>query len=263
MKTTGKIGISAFLLVEMLVTSCMHYYYVANEQNVPLFKEKNELHMTGTFSLGDESESFEVQSAFSITDKLGIMANMMSTRGGIISNHNYGEGYYFDGGIGYFHPIGDKFVFEAYGGLGRSHQEHEYSTFRYDEATGVWGTFTEGKSELAFTKLFIQPAFGFTSKYLDVAFSARLCRLSYDIINNDITLNNEWHFDLNQLSNKSHFFIEPALTVRGGWKYIKAQFQVSASTYLNNSGYSFGEEFHLSFGLYFTIANRYKKNATD
>ena len=59
MKTTGKIGISAFLLVEMLVTSCMHYYYVATEQNVPLFKEKNELHMAGTMSVGDESESFE------------------------------------------------------------------------------------------------------------------------------------------------------------------------------------------------------------
>jgi hypothetical protein len=45
--------------------SCTHYYSVASVQNVPLFKEKKELRLSGAYAFGDKSESIEIQSAYS------------------------------------------------------------------------------------------------------------------------------------------------------------------------------------------------------
>lgn len=62
------------------------------------------------------------------------------------------------------------------------------------------------------------------------------------------------------LSDKSHLFFEPCITVRGGWKYVKVQLQASYSGYLNKPRLYIGEESHLSVGLYVAIAGRYKKD---
>ena len=58
---------------------------MANVQNIPLFREKNESRFSGSVGAGEESESYEIQAAHSVSDRIGIMGNYMHARGGEVS----------------------------------------------------------------------------------------------------------------------------------------------------------------------------------
>jgi hypothetical protein len=51
--------------------------------------------------------------------------------------------------------------------------------------------------------------------------------------------------------------------LRGGWKYIKAQFQASYTGNINSPRVYIGEEAHISIGVYFTLAERLKKDVNN
>jgi hypothetical protein len=240
----------------VLLSSCSHYYYVADNQNVPLFKEKNQYRLSGVFGFGDESKCIEAQAAYAISDKIGVLANFMSAWGGDVSDNDYGRGTCLDGGIGYFKPIKDYGVFEIYGGLGGSSQHHEYSGPHYDSFTGTIYTEYDGSSDLAFFKLFIQPSFGVTYSVFDFIASARFSSLSFISVENNIYGNTYLYDDLNSISNNGQFFLEPAATLRGGWEKVKIQAQVSYIWHLNDGDLDIGEATHFSIGLVFTLAKK-------
>jgi hypothetical protein len=258
--------LTSFLTV--LLCSCTHYYYVANIQNVPLFREKNEFRFSGTVGGGDESSCIEAQTGYSVTDNIGIMANFMSARGGNVSSKNYGKGNYLEGAIGYYKPEGKYGIFEVYGGLGGSNQYHEYSGLRYNDITGTFENVPYGSADLSYLKFFIQPSYGITLNLLDVALSARFCSVDYNIKNNNASGSSDEYDKIYSLANTIHFNVEPALTVRAGWKNIKVQFQAEYAGLINN-GYqstsnnqssSFGEDWHLSIGLNIAFAKRFKQS---
>ena len=251
----------AIILAAFLLCSCNHYYYVANVQNIPLFREKNEYHLSGSYGGGPYSNCIEVQASYSLPFNIGLMANYMHGRGGDVSDNDYGKGNYIEGAIGYYKPF-EKFngVFETYGGIGLGKQYHEYSSRHFDQWEYYYSY--DGSSDISFSKLFIQPSYGLTFDKFDVALSTRLCRLSFTDINNQITDPVEVN-KVNSLSDNSHYFIEPALTLRGGWTYLKFQFQVAYTGYLGHPEYYFFEDVHFGAGLYFTIAKRFKNAVSD
>ena len=246
------------LFFSVMLSSCTHYYYVPNIQNVPLFREKNEYRISGSYGFGDESSCAEIQAAYSVTGKIGVMADFMTAKGGKVSDNNWGKGSYFGGAIGYYKPLGKYGVFEIYGGLAGSSQHHVYTILNYNGGT-IYNSFG-GTSDLSFLKVFVQPSIGLTSKTFDIAISTRISRVSFTNIDNSILGNPDLFASVNALSDKSHLFIEPCFTVRGGWKYLKIQLQAAYSGYLNSPGLHFGEELHLSVGLYVAIAGRYRKD---
>jgi hypothetical protein len=234
---------------------------VANTQNVPLFREKNEYRISGSVGTGTESASAEIQAAYSVTRNFAVMTNFMSAKGIDNTSDSWGKGNYLDGAIGYYKPFGKSGVFEIYGGLGGSNQQHQYRNVIFDPNIPASGNPEAGTSHLSFTKLFIQPSVGLTLNGFDCAFSTRFCRLSYNKIDNQIqVLLNENEFEnLNTIvQNKNFLFFEPALTVRGGWKNVKVQLQGATASYLNNNKWFF-DEFHVSIGLYVAITKRYLK----
>jgi hypothetical protein len=248
-ETMKKIATSTLFLA-VLLSSCSHYYYVPNVQNVPLFKEKDEFRISAHYGGGDESVTGEIQTAYAITDKIGVAANYMHASGGNVSENDFGKGNYFEGAVGYFKPVSKSGVFEVYGGLGGGGQHHEYQN-HYDLSFS-------GDADLSCFKIYVQPAYGLTFNWLDVAFSTRLSRVSYTNIEYSIYENPNIVNELESLSGKGHFFIEPGITLRGGWKNIKAQVQYVYSGYLNNPKLYTFEEGHISIGLYIAIAKRYK-----
>jgi hypothetical protein len=254
---TMKKQVIKFLFLLVFLCSCSHYYYVPSVQNVPLFKEKNEFRLSGTHSGGEESVCTEIQAAYSITANIGIMTNYMSARGGNISdNENWAKGNYLEGAIGYFKPLDQNGVFEIYGGIGECNQHHHYMTPFYEN-----GTFSKspgGTSDLSFTKFFVQPSYGLTFKGVDIAVSTRICVLSFNSVVNQISINTGEYNTLNNISDESHFFLEPAITFRGGWKYVKIQFQAATASYFNKPDLHF-ENYHFGIGLYIAIAKRYGK----
>jgi hypothetical protein len=235
----------------LFLSSCTHYYYVPNIQNVPMFRGKNEFRLSGAEGGGEKSSCAEIQAAYSASDKIGIMMNYMSARGGKVStDHDWAMGNYFDAGIGYFRPVSRHGVFEVYGGLGHSIQQHSYPD--------------AGRADLSFTKVWVQPSFGYTLDFIDIAFSTRLNSLSFNNIENRIDQQKDgYEYDrLYSLEKeRNYIFFEPAVTIRGGWKYIKIQFQGSTSSY-SKRNLPF-EEYHLSLGVCFSIADRFGKNAVN
>lgn len=233
--------VTATLCLSAVLCSCSHYYYVSNVQNVPLFKDKNEYRISGSIGEGEESSSVEIQTAVSVTENVAIMANFMRASGGNLESTNYGKGNYFEGALGYFKPVKNNGVFEIYGGVGGCKQHHKYGGYGNVQYSDI--------SDISFWKFFVQPSFDFTSNVFDIAFSTRFCRLNYY----NVSVFPDSHENMNTLANGSHFFLEPAITLRVGWKRIKGQIQYVYSGYLNNTKLNFYEDTHISMGISFAL----------
>jgi hypothetical protein len=249
-------------LVTVLFSGCTHLYYVPNVQQVPLFEEKNEARLSLSFGGGEEFTCTEVQAAYSVSGSMGVMTNFMAATGGYKSDKNWGIGNYLEGAVGYFKPIDKYGVFEVYGGFGGGKQHHEYSMLRFNSNTNEYYHASTGYSDLSCNKLFVQPSFGVTFNAFDVAFSTRMGGLFYHNIVNRINTDDNDYDELNDIAlHEDYFFIEPALTLRGGWKYIKIQFQAAYTGFINQPDVSF-ERTHVSFGIYVPIAKRFRSGAT-
>ena len=252
-KTTNAIlTLLAFISLNSCVTP--HYYYMPNSQNVPLFREKGEVRALAVTGAGDFSTSTEIQTACAITNKIGVMANYMKKKSGNVQTRDGASGKYIEGAVGLFKPLDKHVVLEIYGGMGSGRQHDEYSD--YDKIY-------LGYSNQRFNKFFLQPSIGFTSKAFDIAFSTRVCKLFFTAIENKINTFNhhgsasEYSFDLNKLArNKESNLFESALTLRGGWKYVKVQLQLVYSGSDQMQDYLY-EHFNMNLGLYIAIAKRY------
>ena len=239
MKNNNLILFGLFAILTAL-SSCTHYYYAPNSHNVPLFQKQNEARISVATSRGDEFEGTEIQSAYSITKNVGLMLNgfYVNPQDG----SEWGKGNLVEFGVGYFKPMGKYFVFETYGGFGKGKAINQYGL---------------GKSTAKFSRYFVQPSIGFTTPWFDIAASSRFCwldfyKIEYDKINlNDIV-------DLDYIKDhNSSFLFEPALTVRGGWKYIKFQMQLVLSKNLTTPELQ-QEKVNFNIGVYAVITDKYR-----
>ena len=228
------------LLIALIIslTSCVHYYYAPNAHNVPLFKEKGETNIIAAISGGEEFSGIEVQFASAVTENIGVMANFITASGGD-DEYGSGKGFLFELGAGYYKPLGQKFVFETYGGAGFGSVKNEYSS---------------GDSKAKFTRLFIQPNIGFKTRGFEVAFSTRFAGLNYHSVNYSRL---EESYDLDDLefikNNKFSFLFEPSLTIRGGWEGFKVQLQYVLSENLNNKNLA-QEVSNFNIGMFIDIS---------
>ena len=244
--------IPLIVLTATVFTGCTHYYYVPNIQNVPLFREKDEFRLSGSYGAGDESNSFELQGGWSAGKHIGITSSFLSANGHNSNNYDeWGKGSYIDLACGYYTPINEHGVFEVYGGIGGAGQKHSFTGSNYS---------VSGQAHIKSNRLFIQPAIGFEFKAFEFAFSTRFCRLSFtDVDYNLSDISDEW--EINKLQTISddgvYYFVEPAATVRVGWNNVKIQVQASIGSYQWSTEIPF-ETYHVGFGVQFAFGERYK-----
>ncbi|MDD4994163.1 MAG: hypothetical protein PHR83_18235 [Paludibacter sp.] len=240
-----------FALV-ILLSGCTHDYYTPNAQNVPMFRDKNELRLSGAFG-GSQSEGVELQAAYSPVKNFAVMANYLTSSIHYNSPGDYGNQNYIEGGLGYYKPISKTAVFEIYGGYGSGNEHHQYegSYYSYD-GTYYYGS---GFANLSFKKVFIQPSIGLTFDFIDIAFSSRLYSLTFDKVQNYASVDSFDWGTLHELSlSNVHYFLEPAMTFRGGWKNVKLQLQLSTTRLLSLQDPIFSyETLHASLGVCFTL----------
>lgn len=242
-KTNGFIAAVA-VAYAIFSTSCTHRYYAPNGQNVTLFKEKGEVQIAAGPASGGESSGANIQAGYAATNHLGITANAYLARGENEDNGANGNGFVMEAGAGYFNPIGEHFVFEAYGGFGGGNIYNGYAD--------------NSSSKVKFFRPYVQPAFGFTSPYFDAAFAPRIAMLNYlDIERNGTITDTKNVQDLNYIdANKTVFMFEPGITLRAGWKYIKVQAQYVWSVNINAPALR-QDDHNISLGLFFNFAPRY------
>lgn len=251
------IRIIAGALFLMTFTSCTHYYYIPATKNVPLFKEKNEYRANFSFGGGDETNTFDMQAAYSLTDKFAVAANFMAASGGDKSSPNWGRGNYVDAAVGYYKPITPNLIFETFAGIGGSSQHHQYGTSQTN--ANVVQITDYGYSKLSFMKYFVQPSIGLTFDAFDVAVTSGFSYLTFGKVDNGIipTDDHWWEVAAVEASKNSYLF-EPAITLRGGWKYVKCQMQFLTSVNLSYKDLPY-ERTKASFGVSFAFAERFKK----
>lgn len=233
------------LFISIVFASC-NAFYVPALVNTPMFEEKNETCINA--SVGTNGYNF--QGAYSFSNNWAIIANARYRKaysngyhGKCWSNSHLGEL-----GFGYFKNWGDL-KFELFNGLG----------FDYNPILmkiNSWESYTIYRK----TNYFIQPSIGAVTQNFEVAFSTKLNSILYGYSN---------------LRYEKNFFpflstIEPAITLRAGYKHVKFFYQIGlAIPYFNPGSFLIPEDvtyfnfytaqyLTMSLGANIKIAQRYK-----
>jgi len=220
------------LLIALLSLTACSYIYVPNAVNVPLIGEKGEVHA----AVFKGTSNVDIQAAYGLTDKIAIMANGSFAnryRTKIIGDstfyhiHNLGEI-----ACGYYNKVGRSGRIEVFGGLGYG------TTTDYDQLDN-YGVNVNGK----YGKIFIQPNVGSVSDVFDGAMSLRLVYVKY--------------FDFNyagtNYKSKQSIFVEPVMTGKIGYKYLKFIVQAGISIPVIQDKLVLWNPLILNIGLDFNI----------
>jgi hypothetical protein len=240
--------LSGLLLIAMLlfIGSCAPKYYMPNGHNVPMFKERGEARASLSSISVSEAQGVDLQTAFAISSNTALMLNgFFVNKSGIhdSTGQEFGaSGLLLEAGAGYFMPINRLMVFEVYGGGGGGNLKHRY--------------LQGGGASFSVIRGFVQPQFGISSRVVDAAFSLRLCGLGYTGISNHA----QHDADIQQVNYlEAHPFsvlVEPSITLRGGWKYVKLQLQFIWSVNLSHPDFP-QDHYASGIGLTFSFAERY------
>lgn len=252
-----KIKDGIYLALAVALSSCSHSYYMPTTQSVPLFKEKGELQVNAClindrFSSINNPDSYtatELQAAYSITSKFAVMANGALSRTGLQQNDkDWMRSSYMEGALGYYRPLAENLRFETYAGAGVNRQHHHY----------MGNNVSLGTSDLLYAKVFVQPNIGYTNNIFDIALSTRLGLVDYHILNNNTAGSSIHELDIVNLRKGSPMvMLEPAITMRVGWKWAKFQLQLAHTLNLTGSAVNL-TPFTVSLGANFTLWGRYK-----
>lgn len=244
MKSTRHISLPVLAVLTM--ASCKSIYE-PNLVNIPLMQHKNEVVVV--------LDPKNIQAAYAVTDHVAVMANGFYTYENAASESEKqgGDGRLVEAAVGYYKPIRGNLVFETYGGFGLGNATLR-NTIQNSSGELVRQTFNAD----AF-KYFIQPDIGYKSKYADVAFAARLSVIDYQHPSTTNYPQEDIERDeLGEIGKTPYVFIEPALVVRSGYKFVKLQLQYCPSIKLSSAPMNYKTDF-LSLGLYLNFNNpKYK-----
>jgi hypothetical protein len=221
MKTLAKWLIAITAFGTLMQFSCAPAY-VPNVINTPMLSEKYE----ATLALHEGVAGTDPQIAFGITEHIGIMLNGSYRNDLGDTSGNYHKHLFIETGAGYFTGFGSAGHFEVYsgGGFGRIRA-------RYDNPAFI------STSDVICFRGFIQPTIGTVTDLMEFSFSPRLVFL-------------------NLQQDQEHalgVFIEPAVTAKLGYKYIKGVMQLGLSLPLHESVAFFNQPLMLSFGIQFRL----------
>jgi hypothetical protein len=227
----------AVLILGIGLCSACRTVYSPNAANSPLLQEEKEFKALVAPN--------NVQAAYAVTDHFGVMLNgyLNSYTSDDKDFHNKGKA--LELGIGYFNKTPGDVIYEVWGGAGRFN-------VAMDEASA------SKRFDAKATKLFIQPGVGWVSPYFDLGLSSRFSMLNYnspEITGYTQQEQRDYYFE--SLAVKPHLFWEPAITVRGGYKWIKLQVQYGRVIKLSTNQLNYSDDF-TTIGVSFNLAQWYK-----
>jgi hypothetical protein len=236
----------------VLILSQCSPVYVPNTRNAPLFAKGGEFQ--GAMQFG--TAGIDVQGAVSFTNNLAVMGNYSygnrntDTLGNNNDLDNYHKHKFWEGAVGYYRNE-ELFCFEIFLGYGRGEGTSygSYSIFSSNE-----DEITTGK----YTRIFLQPSFGFNKKVVHVAFSPRFSLVDFTEFSNTQSIV--------KIDLEPKIFFEPAVTAR--FNFLDNRFfgtiQAGISTTLaDNVAFDY-ERFNISTGLGFRLGGlRWSKEVTE
>lgn len=226
------------------IVGCSPKYYVPSTQNVPLLSEKGQLDL----NVNGNQNQVGFQSAYAATKGLALQLNGALVIPADDDNGNGGSGSFVEIGAGYFRPITDHLVFETYGIFGAGGMRNHFPNSVVDHPG------TDGRISATHYRYGLQPDFGYRSKHFFAGVSARFMGVTYTDIQGSLMFDGK--DQANYLRNNSTIFlIEPAITLKAGFEWIKVQLQAGYS--INASHIEFPQDrIHASIGLNFQFQTK-------
>ncbi|PLX11700.1 MAG: hypothetical protein C0597_14640 [Marinilabiliales bacterium] len=213
------------------MTSCSPEY-VPNMVNSPMLSNRGEFQA----SIATGTSNFDAQTAFAITDNIGIMVNGSFGNETNDSTDDFHKHAFVEAGIGYFEKIGSKGRYEIYGGYGTGKVEGYYETSLFDSQI------TEAK----YNRFFVQPGIGISTGIYDGSFSPRFAVVQMDPNGADFR------------TGKYNLFFEPVITSKVGFKYVKFIFQFGVSVPFGDENLNYDyQPFIMNIGLNLNLGRRY------
>ena len=209
--------------------------------------------MGASFATTDNGEGLSLQAAGAVSNRVALLGSFYSLSEDHADDEGWsGKGSYGEVAAGTFGTLNTSgsLVYEVFAGVGTGRIDND----RYTNTVNV-----------KFFKPFIQPSFGYTSKWFEAAFTPRLGVVSYTdhtFVWDDPA--EEAAMESNFEKEKSTFVFEPGLTVRTGYKGIKLQFQYNFTTFdpwdddENGNTPATNTDF-FSIGVNYMITKRYNK----
>lgn len=200
--------------------------YIPNMVNTPVFSNKGEFQAT----VATGTSNFDAQLGYAITDNIAVIANGSYADQTDDTTDDFHKHLILEGGLGYYRKISSAARIEAFGGYGIGQIETFEENNLIDPYTNV-----------NFNRIFIQPGIGAATDFFDGSFAARLAIVQMKPGKNS-TIPESWNV-----------FIEPVITAKFGYKWVKAVIQFGYSFPTNdNLGYDH-QRLILNFGLNFNI----------
>lgn len=213
--------ITFVLIVTLLVTGCSYYShsFLPQTQNVPLFNGKEQFRVNPSFSY----HSIDVNLAYSPINHFGIIGNLQTDYKTFVPEIGFGT----------FLPIQKQLIFELYGGYGYESKKYKErgSSFNLFFKDGYKDVNCNVMAHKYFGQLNIgyiinshfEIAFSLKSEYWDYySYNFLYKRYEYDLQSQNMYLD---HIDSTHYSPFNQFTIEPAISLRAGWKYGKIMLQ--------------------------------------
>lgn len=206
------------IFLVLVICSCSPTFYMPNTQNVPLLSKKGQTNILGAAN----GDMIDLQLSHALGENFGVMLNGSLVPEQTNVNGNGGKGAFAEFGGGYFKPLNTNMLFEIYGmaGFGSLKNINNSQVSEYPNTQGIF--------ESNISRIAIQPAIGYTSKYFSAAVSSRMGAINYMNPKGSMMYNNQ--DQIQRFTDKSSYFmIEPALTLRGGLEKVKIQLQIQKS----------------------------------
>ncbi len=187
-------SIFRFILIVFFIViafnSCSPPVYHPTVVNTPLLSNKGEINAAAHLSVN----GFEPQLAYAVTDNIGLMLNGNFNKVTDNDSQDYQRFSFVEGAGGYFGKIGKYGRYEAYGGFGYGNNNFYY----YNEGDSYF-------EDIPYTKFFMQGSLGSSLDFIDAAFSPRFVWATVSDLNKTYT----------------NMYIEPVITVKVGYKFVK------------------------------------------
>ncbi len=216
----------------LLLVGCAPVY-VPNVRNAPLFTKAGEFQGSMMYGTGD----LDVQAAVAVTDNFALMGNYSygNRNTDSMKQTDYHKHQFYEGAIGYYKN--DKsFCFEVFLGYGKG----EASSYGY---YSIFSTTNDQLAKGKYTRIFLQPSFGFNKKVVNVAFTPRVSWVDFTEFSSSL--------NTNKIDPSPRVFFEPAVTAK--FNFLDNRFfgtvQVGVSTPINGDVIFDYERINISTGL--------------
>lgn len=194
----SRLSLAGLAIAAIIILNSCASAYVPNTINSPMLSNKGEMQV----SVNTGVSGFDPQFAYAITDHLGIMANASFDNRVSDTTDNFHVHSFIELAPGYYTSFANVLRFEAYGGAGFGRTQGLYDA-------QIWVS----NADARFLRLFVQPGIGLSTDFLDLSLVSRFC-----------------YVGLSQNGNfNGGLFIEPALDLKLGYKYVKLISEVGFS----------------------------------